>query len=51
MHEIRHLNAIDQERVLFDGITHFVGVFGAIGCLRPKVRDRVDDHLEQFVGR
>jgi hypothetical protein len=35
MHEIRHLNPIDQEGVFFDRITHFISVFCAIGRLRP----------------
>src|SRR6476620_9526405 len=50
MHEIRHLDPVNQEGVLFDRVTHFVRVLGAVGRLRPQVRDRIDDHLEQFMG-
>src|SRR5437016_1443907 len=49
MHEIGHLDPIDQESVLFDGIAHLISVFGAVECFRPQVRDWVDDHFEQFV--
>ena len=51
MQEIRHLNAVDHEGVLFDRVAHFVGVFRAVDRLRPQVCDRVNHHLEQLVAR
>ena len=51
MQEVRHLDPVDGESVLFDRVAHFVGVFRAVGRLHPQVRNWVDDHLEQFVAR
>ena len=49
--KIGHLDIVDEKRVLFDRVAHFIGVFCAVGRLRPQVRNRVDDHFEQFMAR
>src|ERR1700692_1009665 len=49
VHEIRHLNSVDQESVLLDRVAHFISVLGAVGRLRPQVRQRIYRPLEQLV--
>jgi hypothetical protein len=35
MHEVRHLNTVDEKRILLDRVAHFIGEFRAVGGLRP----------------
>src|SRR5215472_3857996 len=51
VHEIRHLDSVHQERVLFNWVAHLIRVFSSVLALSPKICDWVNNHFKQFVAR